>query len=1053
MGYKVSLQQVRCQQRWQVRADEFTSMWATPANVDLKGLCRAHRVPFQRVTDLPGLLPALRSAWNLNSPSVVEVITDRTLNVAAHRHIEAACTAAARQALLCSTLPQIPRALPLRGTAASGVESMAHASAAPSEARAVGSETTTTQPLVVRSVRLVAYHLPLTAQLTTGTSANDGRRGGILHLVLESSAAADNTGNEVAGSVGATFNGTGDVAPLPLLHQESFTEARAQVEALALLLQGCSVPSKMATLDGGFGEWWEGTVGVSVASIFPSVCFAVECAIVEALARSCGRSFASHLFSCALPAPQSLANEWADMSSWQGSATESGASVVGGVEQGVLVNALLDITGLLPKEAVARAQLLWSEGFRTIKVKVCPHLSCKLSVLRRWYLCVAGHESHVRTLFIDRKKSSVQIESTAVQVGRSREPIRDARVLASIQEALGCAVVLRADANREFSLQEALAFAQQLHLDSVDLDYIEEPVASPQANLATFVAETGLPVALDESLVEGLVHTQVLGLRESGAALPLDGVVALVIKPSVIGSLERCCALVRWAHMRGMRCTISSAFESSVGLCKLAALAAVVDRSEVLTPSVQLPSPDVPPSASLSTDVPSCSSNQHTSTGDNRRPWRQHTSAHGLGTLEWFAHDYLSPGLNVTDIARSAPLATWNGHSESDESFSGRRTALAGFALADVASVESAALSWVSSSPPLPHSIAAKEEGFSVAKLAVHVPKGDTAHGAYYMAHVLCCELDRVAAARSDALQSAAAPAVLFLHGFMGVAQDWHVVMTAMRALGFECAAVDFPGHGATRLVSSQYDLGSSDREGVRGGATEGADLEHMHMFVLQVVRALGWGARRCTLVGYSLGARVALQVAGVEGQEMVGRVVSVSGSPGIEGVGDALSRVQKDAQMAAALRGMVLHEFLDLWYRSSLWGTLREHPKFHEVLESRMRDSNVCSLAHVLEQCSPGRQNLWEKLKGHSMGCQVAFVVGGRDGRFVGVARAIVGMTEAVTSTVGPVFMWPCEGPYPVAEVVAAGHAVHIEQPLALVQALHALLRPEDAPNALRNL
>jgi hypothetical protein len=74
-------------------------MWATPTNVDLKALCRAHHVPFQQVSALSDLLPALATAWTLNAPSVIEVVTDRRSNVQVHRDLQAQATAAASRAL------------------------------------------------------------------------------------------------------------------------------------------------------------------------------------------------------------------------------------------------------------------------------------------------------------------------------------------------------------------------------------------------------------------------------------------------------------------------------------------------------------------------------------------------------------------------------------------------------------------------------------------------------------------------------------------------------------------------------------------------------------------------------------------------------------------------------------------------------------------------------------------------------------------------------------------------------------------------------------------
>ncbi len=63
------------------------------------GMCRAHGIAHQRVSDRPGLHKALQAAWALNSHSVVEVSVDRVFNVEQHRSIQAAVKAAVLRAL------------------------------------------------------------------------------------------------------------------------------------------------------------------------------------------------------------------------------------------------------------------------------------------------------------------------------------------------------------------------------------------------------------------------------------------------------------------------------------------------------------------------------------------------------------------------------------------------------------------------------------------------------------------------------------------------------------------------------------------------------------------------------------------------------------------------------------------------------------------------------------------------------------------------------------------------------------------------------------------
>ena len=73
-----------------VPEEVFTPLWATPQNVDLAGMCRAHGIPHMRVSTPEELRRALTSAWALNRHSVIEAITDRVGNVERHREVQGA---------------------------------------------------------------------------------------------------------------------------------------------------------------------------------------------------------------------------------------------------------------------------------------------------------------------------------------------------------------------------------------------------------------------------------------------------------------------------------------------------------------------------------------------------------------------------------------------------------------------------------------------------------------------------------------------------------------------------------------------------------------------------------------------------------------------------------------------------------------------------------------------------------------------------------------------------------------------------------------------------
>ncbi|MBE2897628.1 o-succinylbenzoate synthase [Pasteurellaceae bacterium 20609_3] len=122
---------------------------------------------------------------------------------------------------------------------------------------------------------------------------------------------------------------------------------------------------------------------------------------------------------------------------------------------------------------------------------------------------------------------------------------------------------LRLDANRAWTLEKARQFAKYVKPEHrARIQFIEEPCKTPAMSLE-FARETGIALAWDESVRE-----------PHFAVAASDNVRAIVIKPTLVGSLDRCVALIEQAHAQGMLAVISSSIESSFGLTQLARIAA-----------------------------------------------------------------------------------------------------------------------------------------------------------------------------------------------------------------------------------------------------------------------------------------------------------------------------------------------------------------------------------------------------------------------------------------------------------------------------------------------
>jgi len=142
------------------------------------------------------------------------------------------------------------------------------------------------------------------------------------------------------------------------------------------------------------------------------------------------------------------------------------------------------------------------------------------------------------------------------------EAVRDGMVVNLLLEAIPD-LSLRLDANRGWTPLKAEQFARYVNPDyRPRIAFIEEPCKTREQSRA-FAAQTGIAIAWDESL------------READFVMQAEpGLSAVVIKPTLTGSLARVREQVAAAHAQGLTAVISSSIESSLGLTQLARIAA-----------------------------------------------------------------------------------------------------------------------------------------------------------------------------------------------------------------------------------------------------------------------------------------------------------------------------------------------------------------------------------------------------------------------------------------------------------------------------------------------
>jgi len=158
--------------------------------------------------------------------------------------------------------------------------------------------------------------------------------------------------------------------------------------------------------------------------------------------------------------------------------------------------------------------------------------------------------------------------SRKVKVG-GRPVSEDIERVDIMTAALASGHRLRLDANRSWSLEEATAFIRGL-AQPERVEYLEEPCRDPLIIPELYhLTEQRIKFALDETLASPP--------RPLSDLVGLAGLVALVLKPTVLGGLKVCLDLHALGSAKGLLSVVSSSFESSVGLAHLTVLASVLN--------------------------------------------------------------------------------------------------------------------------------------------------------------------------------------------------------------------------------------------------------------------------------------------------------------------------------------------------------------------------------------------------------------------------------------------------------------------------------------------
>lgn len=243
------------------------------------------------------------------------------------------------------------------------------------------------------------------------------------------------------------------------------------------------------------------------------------------------------------------------------------------------------------------------------------------------------------------------------------------------------------------------------------------------------------------------------------------------------------------------------------------------------------------------------------------------------------------------------------------------------------------------------------------------------------------------------------AETLIMLHGFGGTRRAWDRVSAMLDPERYLPLALDLPGHG------------------------EAHDTGDPITFESCVSSVLAAAPARFALCGYSLGGRVALNVALAE-PERISRLVLVSCSPGIEDDAERAERRASDERLAVELESIPFEQFIERWRAQPLFAG--EPADVGERAREDHRRNDPLALAKAMRGIGTGEMApLWSRLRELAM--PVTVLAGERDRKFRELGAR---MAERIADA--------------RLVVVSGGHGLPLESPAELARDLSADERAE---------
>lgn len=274
---------------------------------------------------------------------------------------------------------------------------------------------------------------------------------------------------------------------------------------------------------------------------------------------------------------------------------------------------------------------------------------------------------------------------------------------------------------------------------------------------------------------------------------------------------------------------------------------------------------------------------------------------------------------------------------------------------------------------------------------------------------------------------------IILLHGFGQQGGSWNAVAALLRARGWEVVAPDLMALSGAASGKALDTVDSETPGALSGGAAAcgrdplGAVCSGVANLAADLFQRSG---RRPALAGYSMGGRIALEAALRAAR--AGRPLAIASlvleSAGL-GPADEESRKilrGRNAQWADRVRQKGVEAFMDWWASLPLFASQWALP---DDVRARLRAGRLANtvddLVFQFEGCGQHRQALKSEsldyLVAASESMPVAYLAGSLDKKYCAVAQEIAAACPDAR----------------VAVIDGAGHNIHLEAPVAFVDAL----------------